>query len=134
MEENIKKYKFSCGLEASQEELTLDQDYQIMDLIKSVNLTDLGKTTIADLIKTLSENKLIEKFLSIIFSINVEEDIKGFSKLKNSELKEVVADFFILNPIALDLLRALRSAADTSIMSHQSSDSELTPETTIQDS
>ena len=134
MEENIKNYKFSCGLEASQEELTLEQDYRIMDLIKSVSLSDLGNTTIADLIKTLSENKLIEKFLSIIFSINDEEQMKSFSRLKNSELKEVVTDSFILNPIALDLLRALRSAADISTMSPISSDSELMQENTIQDS
>lgn len=105
-----------------------------MDLIKSVNLTDLGATTIADLIKTLSENKLIEKFLSIIFSIESEEEIKSFSKLKNSELKEVVTDFFILNPIALDLLRALRSAADMTTMSPQSSGSDVNLESTIQDS
>lgn len=134
MEENIKQYKFSCGLEASQAELTLEQDYRIMDLIKSVNLTDLGATTIADLIKTLSENKLIEKFLSIIFSIDSEDDIKNFSKLKNSELKEVVTDFFILNPVALDLLRALRSAADTTTMNPLSSDSDVMQESSIQDS
>ncbi|MBX7046654.1 MAG: hypothetical protein K1X86_12545 [Ignavibacteria bacterium] len=131
MEDNIKRYKFSCGLEASQEELTLEQDYRIMDLIKSVNLSDLGNTTIADLIKTLSENKLIEKFLSIIFSINDEEQIKSFSKLKNSELKEVVTDFFTLNPIALDLLRALRSAADMTTTSQVSSDSDVMQEDTI---
>ncbi len=134
MEENIKQYKFSCGLQASQEELTLEQDYRIMDLIKSVNLTDLGSTTIADLIKTLSENKLIEKFLSIIFAIDSEEDVKSFSKLKNSELKDVVTDFFILNPIALDLLRALRSAADMTITNPQSSDSDVMQESSIQDS
>lgn len=134
MEEKIKQYKFSCGLEASQEELTLEQDYQIMDLIKSVNLNDLSATTIAELIKMLSENKLVEKFLSIIFSITGEEYIKSFAKLKNSELKEVVADFFILNPIALDLLRALRSAADTTKMSPQSSDSDVSQENMTQDS
>ena len=105
-----------------------------MDLIKSVNLSDLGNTSIADLIKTLSENKLIEKFLSIIFSIESEDEIKKFSRLRNSELKEGVTDFFILNPIALDLLRALRSAADTSIMSPMSSDSDVNQESTIQDS
>jgi len=131
LEEKIKRYKFSCGLEASQEELTLEQDYRIMDLIKSVNLSDLSNTTIADLIKTLSENKLIEKFLSIIFSIDAEDEIKNFSKLKNSELKEIVTDFFILNPIALDLLQALRSAADTQITSPLSSDSEMNQESTI---
>lgn len=131
MEENIKQYKFSCGLEASQEELTLEQDYRVMDLIKSVNLSDLGNTSIADLIKTLSENKLIEKFLSIIFLTDSEDEIKKFSKLKNSELKEVITDFFILNPIALDLLRALRSAADMTTMSPLSSDSDVMQEDTI---
>lgn len=134
MEEIIKKYKFRCGLEASQEELTLEQDYRIMDLIKSVNLSDLSATTIADLIKTLSENKLIEKFLSIIFSIEEENKIQSFAKLKNSELKEVVTDFFILNPVALDLLRALRSAADTSMTSQELFDSGVTQENPIQDS
>jgi hypothetical protein len=134
LEENTKQYRFSCGLETSQEELTLEQDYMIMDLIKSVNLTDPGSTTVAGLIKTLSENKLIEKFLSIIFSIDAEEEMKSFSKLKNSELKEVITDFFILNPIALDLLRALRSAADTTTMNPQSSDSDANQESMTQDS
>lgn len=105
-----------------------------MDLIKSVNLTDLGAATIADLIKTLSENKLIEKFIGIIFSIESEEEIKNFTRLKNSELKEVVSDFFILNPIALDLLRALRSAADMTTTNPLSSDSDVMQESTIQDS
>jgi len=131
MEENIKRYKFSCGLEASQEELTLEQDYKIMDLIKSVNLSDLSNTTIADLIKTLSENKLIEKFLSIIFLIDDEEKIKTFAKLRNSELREIVTDFFILNPVALDLLQALRSAADTMTTSPQSLGSDVNQESTI---
>jgi hypothetical protein len=132
LEENIKKYKFSCGLETTQEELTLWQDYRIMDLIKSVNLTDLGATTITELIKILSEHKLIEKFLSIIFSMEGEEEIKSFSKLKNSELKEVITDFFTLNPIALDLLRALRSAADTTKTNPQSSDSDVNQESVTQ--
>lgn len=131
MDENIKKYKFSCGLQAAQEELTLEQDYRIMDLIKSVNLADIGNTTIVDLIKTLSENKLIEKFLSIIFSIDSEEEVQKFSSLKNSELKEIITDFFILNPIAMDLLRTLSIAADTSIMNPQSSDSDANPKATI---
>ncbi len=134
MEDTKKKYKFSNGLECSQDELTLEQDYKVMDLIKSVNLSDIQNITIADLIKLLSENKLIEKFLSIIFDITDEEKIKSFSKLKNSELKEVITDFFILNPIALDLLRVLRNVADTEILNQKSSSSEPIAESTKSDS
>lgn len=130
MEDTKKKYKFSNDLECTQDELTLEQDYKVMDLIKSVNLSDIQNITIADLIKLLSENKLIEKFLSIIFGIEDEAKIKSFSKLKNSELKEVITDFFILNPIALDLLRALRNVADTEILNQKSSSSEPIAEST----
>ena len=80
------------------------------------------------------QNKLIEKFLSIIFDITDEEKIKSFSKLKNSELKEVITDFFILNPIALDLLRVLRNVADTEILNQKSSSSEPIAESTKSDS
>jgi len=134
MEDTKKNYKFSNDLECSQDELTLEQDYKVMDLIKSVNLSDIQNITIADLIKLLSENKLIEKFLSIIFGIEDESKIKSFSKLKNSELKEVITDFFILNPIALDLLRALRNVADTEILNQKSSSSEPIAESTKSDS
>ena len=134
MENTKKKYKFSNDLECAQDELTLEQDYKVMDLIKSVNLSDIQNITIADLIKLLSENKLIEKFLSIIFGIEDESKIKSFSKLKNSELKEVITDFFILNPIALDLLRALRNVAGTEILSQKSSSSEPIAESTKSDS
>lgn len=134
MEDTKKKYKFSNDLECTQDELTLEQDYKVMDLIKSVNLSDIQNITIADLIKLLSENKLIEKFLSIIFGIEDEAKIKSFSKLKNSELKEVITDFFILNPIALDLLRALRNVADTEILNQKSSSSEPIAESTKSDS
>lgn len=134
MEDTKKNYKFSNDLECSQDELTLEQDYKVMDLIKSVNLSDIQNITIADLIKLLSENKLIEKFLSIIFGIEDEAKIKSFSKLKNSELKEVITDFFILNPIALDLLRALRNVADTEILNQKSSSSEPIAESTKSDS
>ncbi len=134
MEDTKKKYKFSNDLECTQDELTLEQDYKVMDLIKSANLSDIQNITIADLIKLLSENKLIEKFLSIIFGIEDEAKIKSFSKLKNSELKEVITDFFILNPIALDLLRALRNVAGTEILSQKSSSSEPIAESTKSDS
>lgn len=134
MEDTKKKYKFSNDLECTQDELTLEQDYKVMDLIKSANLSDIQNITIADLIKLLSENKLIEKFLSIIFGIEDEAKIKSFSKLKNSELKEVITDFFILNPIALDLLRALRNVADTEILNQKSSSSEPIAESTKSDS
>lgn len=134
MEDTKKKYKFSNDLECTQDELTLEQDYKVMDLIKSVNLSDIQNITIADLIKLLSENKLIEKFLSIIFGIEDEAKIKSFSKLKNSELKEVITDFFILNPIALDLLRALRNVAGTEILNQKSSSSEPIAESTKSDS
>ena len=81
-----------------------------------------------------TKNKLIEKFLSIIFGIEDEAKIKSFSKLKNSELKEVITDFFILNPIALDLLRVLRNVADTEILNQKSSSSEPIAESTKSDS
>lgn len=129
MEDEAKRYKFSCGVEAMQDELTLEQDYKVMELIKSVNLTDFKALSIADLIKVFSENKLIEKFLTIIFCINEksEDDLKkaeSFNQLKNSELKEVITDFFILNPLAIDLLKTLRSVADTATISPTLSNSE----------
>ena len=134
MEDTKKKYKFSNDLECTQDELTLEQDYKVMDLIKSANLSDIQNITIADLIKLLSENKLIEKFLSIIFGIEDEAKIKSFSKLKNSELKEVITDFFFLFSIAIDLLMAFMNVADTEILNQKSSSSEPIAESTKSDS
>ncbi len=115
MEYTKKDYKFSNGLEASQEELTLLQDYELMDLISGVDAGSVSLTsmTIIDAIKRLREHKLIEKALAIILSIEENSDnFKKLSGLKNSELQEVFTDFFTLNPIVPTVLQNFAAAAD----------------------
>lgn len=134
MEEQIKKYKFQCGLEASQEELSLEDDYKILDLLKSVNLDSLENLSYITVLKILRENNLLEKFLALIFRIEDQEQIKLFGKLKNSELEQVTDDFFILNPTAKRGFEFIKNKAATFLTRLLSSDSKLNALSTTQDS
>jgi hypothetical protein len=127
--DNIKRYKFSNGLEASQEELTLNQDYLLMDIISGAETDNVTLTemSVSNAIKLLSENRLVEKALAVIFNIDAEKDENSFDKLsglKNSELREVINDFFILNPLAGELLKNFAYAADFQSLNSKSSNTD----------
>lgn len=91
------EYSFKCGIKAYQEELTLKQDRQINDLIKGLDknlMKDFTKIQFTELINILFEKDLLNKLLNIILHTNNAD----YSNLSNSELEQVVTDFFTLNP------------------------------------
>lgn len=97
-------YKFQCGYEAHQEELSLEQDEKLTAILLTLNLSSLAEISINELITTLTKEKLIPKVLGIIL---IGKEDNDYSKLKNSELEMVMADFFSLNPTAIAWLKTI---------------------------
>lgn len=92
-----KNYNFKCGIKAYQEELTLKQDIQINNLIKELDknlMKDITKIEISQVLNMLFENDLLNKLLNIV----LHTENADYSELTNSELEQVVNDFFSLNP------------------------------------
>jgi len=129
-----KKYKFSNGLTAWQEELTLAQDIKITELFAKVNIQDFAATKVIDLIKIISKENLIVDFLRIILQSENEIADDKLLSLKNSELKGVIEDFFALNPLVSNMLGIFKLAAVTANMNTTSSDTEKTTESEVQTS
>jgi len=102
--DKIKHYKFQCGIEASQEELTLARRFKMLEIIESINV-DLKETDLAKMkgiINLTLEPVLTGKLLDVI--LTTKEQPADWSLLKVSELDEVMEDFFVLNPQASKLL------------------------------
>jgi len=87
-----KDYSFSCGIECYQQELTLKQDKALAKLLSQFKF-DSDKMSLMDIIAALSESDLLNEALGII--LNKQAD---YSNLTNSELEQVITDFFSLNP------------------------------------
>ena len=131
-----KNYKFSNGIEAYQEELTLEQDYKLAELAMGIDLNsfkDLDKLEIKNVLKLLVNENVLEKFLQIILIPLSEITDKTFNSLKNSEVKQVIEDFFTLNPLVRDLLQNLSSGLATETKSPKSFSSETSAENTKPD-
>lgn len=104
------EYKFKCGIEAYQEELTLEQDEKLTVILSSINITD-SDIKIKEVFDVIATEKIINKFLNII--LTAKDKDTDYSKLKNSELRAVVDDFFILNPAVKSLLQTLDGALNS---------------------
>lgn len=141
-----KTYKFSNGIEATQEELTIEQDYQLMDLLSELGIgegQELLNTPIKDLIGKLVKNDLLSKLLDVILTVNgkpadaeLPDPPNGgvnWKKLKNSELQEIMTDFFSLNPLVVQLLKGFGSGLGMMNTNTTSSSSEPSAESTTQD-
>lgn len=141
-----KSYKFSNGIEASQEELTIEQDYKLMDLLSELGIgegQELLNTPIKDIIGKLVKNDMLSKLLNIILTAkdkitdeggNTPAGLVDWKTLKNSELQEVMTDFFSLNPLVLQLFRGLGSGLGMMNTNTTLSNSEPSAESTTQDS
>ena len=76
-----------------QTELTISEDIKIIKLFKSsLGLDGDAQGTILD---AISDMDTIEKFFRII--LKGDHDQINFKQLKNSEVEEVMSDFFLLN-------------------------------------
>ncbi len=135
-----KSYKFASGIQAYQEELSIEQDYKIAELfaeLKISELSDLKEMKIHDLIKLLSGANIIERFLEVILipaDVSIELSAEKLKMLKNSEVKEVIYDFFTLNPFVRELLQSLSDEQDMTMKNPKSSCSEMNAEDTKQGS
>lgn len=141
-----KSYKFSNGIEATQEELTIEQDYKLMDLLSELGIgegQELMNTPIKDIIGKLVKNDMLSKLLNIILTEkdkivdeggNTLAGLVDWKTLKNSELQEVMTDFFSLNPLVLQLFRGLGSGLGMMNTNTTLSGSEPNAESTTQDS
>ncbi len=119
------EYTFKCGINAYQEELTLEQDERLAELLTAVSVPDASEMKLTDLFKILVKEKLINKFLKVILiSKDKSDKDSDFSRLKNSELQAVVSDFFILNPTVKSLLQSLGVALSSRKTSLSTSDTE----------
>ena len=129
-----KNYKFSDGLDCFQDELTLEQDMKITALFAKVNIQSITETKIIDLLGIITKENLILDFLKIILRSGKEIKEDNLLSLKNSELKEIVEDFFGLNPLVKQVLGIFRSAADIQTQNTMLSDSDQNAQDTTQDS
>lgn len=128
-----KNYKFSNGLNCFQDELTLDQDMKITALFAKVNIQSIAETKIIDLLGIITKENLILDFLKIILRSGQEITEDHLLSLKNSELKEIIEDFFGLNPLVKQLLEISRIAADIQTQNTMSSDSDPSAQSMTQD-
>lgn len=132
-----KSYTFSNGIIASQDELTIEQDFQLMELLMELGLEegqDILKTPLKNILKILVKNNLVSRFFNIILRIEADHPEANWIKLKNSEVEEVMTDFFSLNPMLSQLLISFGKNPDTLNMSMTSSNSKETAENTTPDS
>lgn len=129
-----KNYKFSNGLGCFQDELTLEQDMKITALFAKVNIQSIAETKIIDLLGIITKENLILDFLKIILRSGQDISEDQLLSLKNSELKEIIEDFFGLNPLVKQVLGIFRSAADIQTQNTMSSDSDQSMQSTTQDS
>mgnify|MGYP000895635158 CR=1 FL=1 len=95
-----------------QEELTLGQDIQLTELIQETSLEEFSNVdtmNVAELIKLISKDKLITKFLRIILQSNSGNQLEDEDalKIKNSQLELIINDFFSLNPSVKNLLMSI---------------------------
>ena len=105
-------YKFRNGLEAYQEEFDTDQNEKLVQVLMQLNTESLSKelsvVQVSDIINLLIKENLITKILDIVLlrkKFGTEEDNKLLRSLKNSELLNVVNDFFSLNPTVITLFK-----------------------------
>lgn len=133
----IKSYTFSNGIKATQDELTIEQDYKLMELLLELGVEegqDILKTPLKNIVKVLVKNDLASKFFGIILQTEADQPEADWKKLKNSEVEEVMTDFFSLNPVVHQLLKNFGRNQDTSNMNMTSSVSNEPAGNTIPDS
>lgn len=138
-------YQFQCGLKACQSELTIEQDEKLTELILKVEISELNKMTIEDIVNALVKAKLITSFLSIIleglsaqrdeYSVSFSEDTDpGLGKITNSELDTIAKDFFTLNPKVIEWLKTFGDVLTSGLMTQNTSDTEQTEKQSQKDS
>lgn len=107
----MKNYSFKNGLVCTQDELTLAQDYKVIELLKTADLPEMSKImdlSLAELVSTLVEKDLITKLFQIILTPSHSTGDIGperILELTNTEIHSVLMDFFFLNQSVIQVLQ-----------------------------
>jgi hypothetical protein len=125
--DDLINYEFKCGFKATQSELTLKQNNQLLKFASSLSVSPLGKLLAGDLEK-VTFGELIAEFTSelpvnkLLHIILRDADGKpfespdSFDNITNSEIIQIYNDFFSLNPAVLALLKSLKKDVGTRMM------------------
>ncbi|TRZ50886.1 hypothetical protein D4R99_05260 [bacterium] len=114
-----KSYNLKCGITVTQEILNVDQDNSLGLLLSSLGLETfafddiktLEFSRITNAVKEIFKKKGLSEFLKIILipaeGVSQQEFESKVGKIKNNELKEIISDFFILNPELITAFSAI---------------------------
>lgn len=118
-----RKYKLACRIECYQEELTWDQDVEVMNILAGLKLADILKQfketkeiEFDRVVSLFREHGALERFMDIIMTVTYRPPGVKW-KFYNSELRVIFTDFFTLNPESKMILEIMKLAAG--IMSTQ---------------
>lgn len=100
------QYLFECGIDATQEQLNLDQDEKLVEILADFDLSLLSDEnfSVKDFVSRLITQKIIKNILHTILISSLTLSPDDFGKLKNEEIENVFEDFFFLNPKAIEWL------------------------------
>jgi hypothetical protein len=94
-----KTYKFKCGIEASQEELTLGKSKQLAKAVMGIDIDKVSmQMKIEDAIRMLSDTGLINELLDIVLTVIMKPGEASWDDLTVTEVSGIVEDFFTFNP------------------------------------
>lgn len=104
----------NCGINFSQEELSYEQFYDVLDVLKQDVEEALPKIKQFDFMKLrLGQDQILN-----LLRISTGLEVKVLRKFKKSEIKILIDDFFFLNPDLKDELASLCQIAALGMMTN----------------
>lgn len=118
------KYKLTMRgqlqVTAWQEELTIERSYKLLALFTDFDLENIGdlfKLDFKKILQILSVNKLLEKFFDIILYIEPKaHPLIDYSLIRTSDALSIIKDFFLLNPVVMQLFTGTQSSQVTQLL------------------
>lgn len=92
---------------ASQSELTLGQDKQLIIMLEGLSLADIASKGIRGVVAYLEKKALLEQFFDLILQSETPvSEVIVWDSVKNSTWLEILEDFFLLNRKSIERLVA----------------------------
>ncbi|HAX49690.1 MAG TPA: hypothetical protein PK605_00445 [Ignavibacteria bacterium] len=117
-----REYKLVNKIECYQEELTWDQDIEVMNILAELKLDEIvkqykesGDVDLKSVIGIFRNHNCLEKFMDIIMTVTFRPPGANW-KFYNSELRVIFTDFFTLNPESKLMLQIMKLAAGITLM------------------
>jgi len=117
-----RSYKLVNKIECYQEELTWDQDVEIMNILGELKLDEILKkfketneVEFDQVISLFRTHKALEKFMDVVMTVTYRPPGAEW-KFYNSELRVIFSDFFTLNPESKLMLEIMKLAAGTTLI------------------